>query len=62
MVVDWGKGGCRPGDGRSPKTLQKFGGLRAEPPRSLPSAMGIMPEASAVAAPPLLPPQVLDKS
>src|SRR5262245_16220577 len=48
----------RPGDGRSPTTLQKAGGLRSEPPVSLPSAIGSIRAATAVAAPPLLPPQV----
>ena len=51
--------GTRPGDGRKPTTLQKLAGLRSEPPRSVPSASGSMPQASATAAPPLLPPQVL---
>ena len=54
-----GHAGTRPGDGRSPTTLQKLAGLRSEPPMSLPSASGTMPQASATAAPPLLPPQVL---
>ena len=51
--------GTRPGDGLKPTTLQKLAGLRSEPPRSVPSASGSMPQASATAAPPLLPPQVL---
>jgi hypothetical protein len=38
--------------------LQKLAGLRSEPPRSLPSASGTMPQASATAAPPLEPPHV----
>src|SRR5437870_13915899 len=42
--------------------LQKFAGLRSEPPWSLPSASGTMPQARATAAPPLLPPQVLVRS
>src|SRR5262245_53970658 len=50
--------GTRPGDGRKPTTLQKLAGLRSEPPRSLPSAIGTMPDANATAAPPLDPPQV----
>src|SRR5437016_9370799 len=50
--------GTRPGDGRNPTTLQNAAGLRSEPPVSLPSAIGTMPQASATAAPPLLPPQV----
>ena len=48
--------GTRPGDGRSPTTLQKLAGLRSDPPRSLPSARQISRAASAAAAPPLLPP------
>ena len=48
----------RPGDVRKPTTLQNAAGLRSEPPVSLPSAMGTMPQASATAAPPLLPPHV----
>ena len=51
--------GTRPGEGRKPTTLQKLAGLRSEPPMSLPSAIGTMPEASATAAPPLEPPHVL---
>ncbi len=35
--------GTRPTDGRSATTLLKLAGLRSEPPRSLPSAMGSMP-------------------
>src|SRR5205807_5610403 len=54
--------GTRPGEGRSPTTLQKFGGLRSEPPISLPSASGTIPHAIATAPPPVLPPQVFVKS
>ena len=54
--------GTRPGDGRRPTTLQKAGGLRSEPPVSLPSAIGTMPLASATAPPPLLPPHVFVRS
>ncbi len=54
-----GQFGTRPGEPRKPTTLLKLPGLRSEPPRSLPSAIGTMPQASATAAPPLLPPQVL---
>src|SRR5215212_9170048 len=54
--------GTRPGDGRSPTMLQNAAGLRSEPPMSLPSAIGTMPQASATAAPPLLPPHVLATS
>ena len=52
----------RPGDGRRPTTLQKLAGLRSDPPMSVPSAIGTMPEARATAAPPLLPPQVRPRS
>src|SRR6266852_6517442 len=51
--------GTRPGEVRRPTTLQKFGGLRSEPPISLPSASGTIPQASATQPPPVLPPQVL---
>src|SRR5271165_2091788 len=51
-----GQPGTRPGDGRSPTTLQKLAGLRRDPPRSLPSARHTSRAASAAAAPPLLPP------
>jgi len=54
--------GTRPGDGRKPTTLQKAAGFRSEPPVSLPSAIGAIPQASDTAAPPLLPPQVLPRS
>ena len=54
--------GTRPGDVRKPTTEQKLAGLRSEPPRSLPSAIGSIPQASATAAPPLEPPQVFDRS
>ena len=61
-AVAAGHTGTRPGDGRRPTTLQKLAGLRSEPPMSLPSAIGSIPVASATAAPPLLPPQVLVRS
>src|SRR5688500_6539167 len=57
-----GNAGTRPGDGRRPTTPQKLAGLRSEPPMSLPSASAVMPQASATAAPPLLPPHVFDRS
>ena len=57
-----GQEGTRPGDGRRPTTLQKLAGLRSDPPMSLPSASGTIPQAKATAAPPLLPPQVLVRS
>src|SRR5262249_14397676 len=50
--------GTRPGDGRMPTTLQKFGGFRSEPPMSLPSASGTIPHATATEPPPVLPPHV----
>src|SRR5438132_2367424 len=58
-AVGAGQTGTRPGEGRRPTTLQKLAGLRSEPPISEPSAIGSIPHASAAAAPPLLPPQVL---
>src|SRR5258708_5502496 len=54
--------GTRPGEVRSPTTLQKLGGFRSEPPMSLPSASGTMPHARATEPPPVLPPQVLVKT
>src|SRR5579862_9786073 len=54
--------GTRPGDGRKPTTEQNAAGLRKDPPKSLPSASGTMPHASATAAPPLDTPHVLVKS
>ncbi len=57
-----GQLGTRPAEGRRPTTLQKLAGLRRLPPRSEPSAIGTSPAASAAAAPPLLPPQVLPRS
>ena len=44
---------------RNPKTLLYAAGLRREPIMSLPSATGIIRIASALAAPPLLPPEVI---
>src|SRR5439155_9363296 len=57
-AVSAGHTGTRPSDGRKPTMLQKLAGLRSEPPRSLPSAIGTIPHASATAAPPLEPPHV----
>src|SRR6185312_6176536 len=54
--------GTRPMEGRNPTTLQNAAGLRSEPPVSEPLATGTSPQASATAAPPEDPPQVLDKS
>lgn len=56
-----GQLGTRPGEGRSPTTLQNDAGLRSEPPMSPPSARGCIPVASAAAAPPLLPPADLPR-
>ena len=58
----FGHVGTLPSDGRKPTMLQKFAGLRREPPISLPSARGTMPHARETAAPPLLPPHVLVRS
>ena len=57
-----GYDGTRPAVGRSPTTLQNEAGLRREPPRSLPSAIGTRRAANAAAAPPLDPPGVFDVS
>src|SRR4051812_31395867 len=57
-----GTRGTRPGEVRKPTTEQKLAGLRRDPPTSLPSARGSMPQASETAAPPLLPPQVFVRS
>ena len=54
--ADTGQCGTRPGVGRSPSTPLQAAGLRSEPPRSLPSAIGTMRQASATAPPPLDPP------
>src|SRR5262245_2808524 len=57
-----GHTGTRPGAVRKPTTLLKLAGFRSEPPMSLPSAIGIIPQARATAAPPLEPPHVLEGS
>src|SRR5262249_32193131 len=57
-----GATGTRPGAGRNPTTPQNAAGFRSDPPVSLPVATGVIPQASATAAPPLDPPQVLVKS
>src|SRR5215467_5460456 len=54
--------GTLPGEVLRPTTLQKLGGLRREPPMSLPSAKAVIPQATATDPPPVLPPQVFDKS
>ena len=51
-----------PTEGRKPTTPQKLAGFRNDPPRSLPSAIGTIPLASAAAAPPDEPPALLDGS
>src|SRR5579863_4587157 len=51
----------RPRDGFSPTTPQHADGIRIEPPPSLPSASGPIPEARAAAAPPLDPPAVCSR-
>src|SRR6185312_5680657 len=51
-----GRSGTRPGDGRSPTTLQNDAGLRNDPPMSLPSQVAAIPVARAAAAPPDEPP------
>src|SRR5204863_6217173 len=48
--------GTSPMDGRRPTTPQNEAGMRSEPPRSVPSASAIMPDASAAAPPPVDPP------
>src|SRR5438093_3729895 len=54
--------GTRPTLGRRATTLLKLAGLRSDPPRSLPSAIGRRPAASAAPAPPLDPPGLFDRS
>src|SRR5262249_49099520 len=51
--------GTTPGDGRKPATPQNDAGVLRLPPRSEPGASGTCPSASATAAPPDEPPQVL---
>ena len=60
--LELGTVGTRPPEGRKPTTLQNDAGFRNDPPRSEPSAIGSIRAASATAAPPLLPPQVLEVS
>ena len=57
-----GADGTSPTDGRNATMLLKFAGLRSEPPRSLPLAIGSKPAASAAPAPPLEPPALFVKS
>src|SRR3954463_14146011 len=51
-----GSVGTRPADGRMPTIPQKLAGMRSDPPRSVPSAIAIMPVASPTAPPPVEPP------
>ena len=62
QAIRAGQPGTRPGDGRNPTTLLNEAGLRSDPPMSLPSPIGCMPQASAAAVPPLLPPALFDRS
>ena len=50
--------GTRPRDGLIDAMPQAYAGLRSEPPMSLPSPIGLMPEAMAAASPPDEPPAV----
>ncbi len=59
---DFGHEGTRPIEGRKPTTPQKLGGFLNDPPWSVPSASGVIPQATDTAAPPLLPPQVRVRS
>ena len=54
--ADTGQRGTSPGVGRRPSTPLQAAGLRSDPPRSLPSAIGSIRQASATAPPPLEPP------
>ncbi len=53
-----GHAGTRPKEGLRPKSPVKLHGMRIEPPPSVPTASGPIPEASAAAAPPEEPPGV----
>src|SRR5439155_3402145 len=57
-----GAAGTSPTDGLNPTMLLKLPGLRIDPPRSLPSAIGSSPAASAAPAPPLDPPALFERS
>src|SRR3954468_6265076 len=54
----YGAGETRPRDGLMPTSPQRDGGVRIEPPPSLPCATGSRPPATAAAAPPLEPPAI----
>ena len=58
----FGAVGTRPTVGRSATMLLKLAGFLSDPPRSLPSAMGSIPVASAAPAPPLEPPALFVRS
>ena len=53
-----GHAGTRPNEALRPKRPVKLHGMRIEPPPSVPTASGPMPEATAAAAPPEEPPGV----
>src|SRR6186713_230642 len=53
-----GHAGTRPNDGFSPKMPVNAHGIRIEPPPSVPSVRGHMPDATAAAPPPDEPPGV----
>src|SRR5215218_4020891 len=55
-----GKTGTLPNCAFIPKTPQKEAGMRMEPPPSVPSAKGVTPAATEVAAPALEPPVVFE--
>src|ERR671939_1049754 len=57
-----GKTGTLPNCAFIPKTPQNEAGMRMDPPPSVPSARGVTPAATEVAAPALEPPGVLDVS
>ena len=52
----WPRLGTTPHEGFRPYTPQKWAGARIDPPMSLPSSRGVMPAATAAAAPPEDPP------
>src|SRR5512147_2144610 len=54
-----GHAGTRPNEGLRPKIPVKAQGMRIEPPPSVPTVSGAMPEATAAAPPPEEPPGVI---
>src|SRR5215831_2114206 len=64
LVKPFGAGyrGMRPTLGLNPTTPQMLAGMRIDPARSLPSARGPSPAATAAAAPPLDPPAMRSRS